>query len=222
LSFDRSHTALSTETGPAFGTRAGTVDLYMIPLGAGAHVVRISGKLFEAIAARLGHRKRCALYHSALVISVPEGRFVIEQAPVPDANGLQRGVVAEGAVGTRWARRFRIFRYEIRRWRGGTIGDITSAVASPIRVSDDLAVAQRILAVLPFIPTPVWGRDELGTGDMWNSNSVTSWALALGGTDVESIRFPPGGRAPGWRAGLVVAARHPEPTGPVARRCPDA
>ncbi|MCU1461111.1 MAG: hypothetical protein JWO37_1186 [Acidimicrobiales bacterium] len=36
----------------------------------------------------------------------------------------------------RWARRFRVFRYEIRRWRGGAIPDISYAVASPVRVAD--------------------------------------------------------------------------------------
>jgi len=43
--------------------------------------------------------------------------------------------------------------------------------------------------------------------EMWNSNSVVAWALAVGGADVCSLRPPPGGRAPGWNAGLVVAQR---------------
>jgi hypothetical protein len=64
-----------------------TVDLYWIPLGPGAHVVRMSGKLFEAISARLHRRRSCDLYHSALVVAVPDGRFVIEQTPVPRAKG---------------------------------------------------------------------------------------------------------------------------------------
>jgi hypothetical protein len=42
---------------------------------------------------------------------------------------------------------------------------------------------------------------------MWNSNSVTSWLLARGGIDAAEIPLPPDGRAPGWDAGLVVAAR---------------
>ena len=52
-------------------------------------------------------------------------------APIRDADGAQRGVVAEGAVGSRWARRFRIFRYEVRRWRDGVIPDVDEAVESP-------------------------------------------------------------------------------------------
>jgi hypothetical protein len=43
---------------------------------------------------------------------------------------------------------------------------------------------------------------------MWNSNSVISWLIARSGIDIESIRPPAGGRAPGWQAGLVVARRH--------------
>jgi hypothetical protein len=57
------------------------------------------------------------------------------------------------------------------------------------------------------VPTPVWGRDELGAGGMWNSNSTISWVLACSGLDVGSIPLPPGGRAPGWRAGVVIARR---------------
>ncbi len=68
------------------------VDLYWIPLGAGQHVVRLSGRLYEAICARLQRRPPCDLYHSALVVVVPKGRFVIEQTQVPGRGG-PRGVV---------------------------------------------------------------------------------------------------------------------------------
>jgi hypothetical protein len=184
-----------------------SVDLYWIPLGAGAHVVRLSGKVFEAISAFVHRRARCDLYHSALIVRVPEGHFVIEQAPVIDANGERRGVVAEGAVGTKWAGRFRLFRYEIRRWRDGRIPDANEAIASPVRLTNDLVLAESILSLLPSIPTPVWGRDELGAGEMWNSNSVVSWALTRGGVDIANVHPPSGGRAPGWHAGRVRAAR---------------
>ncbi len=193
-------------------TRA--VDLYWIPLGAGANVVRISGRLFEAASALVHGRPRCDLYHAALVITVPEGRYVVEQAPVPDRHGDRRGVVAQGPVGTRWAGHFRVFRYEIRRWCNGWIPDIDEAVASPVRVADDLDVARRVLDVLPSIPTPVWGRDEFDAGEMWNSNSVIAWVLARGGVDMAAISPPRRGRAPGWYAGLVVAA-HTQESGEV-------
>jgi hypothetical protein len=102
----------------------------------------------------------------------------------------------------------RLFRYEIRRWRHGWIPDVEEAVDSPRRLTDDEALAQCVLALVPEVPTAVWGRDELGTGDMWNSNSVIAWVLALAGIDAASIEPPAKGRAPGWRAGVVVAGRH--------------
>jgi len=176
-------------------------------LGAGADVVRISGKVFEAISALVQRRGRCDLYHSALVISLPEGRFVIEQAPIPDVHGETRGVVAEGPVGMRWAGRFRVFRYEVRCWREGLVPDIEAAIDSPVRLINDLDHARRVIDLLPSIPTPVWGRDELDAGEMWNSNSVASWVLARSGVTVSAIRPPSRGRAPGWKAGLAVAAR---------------
>ena len=57
------------------------IDLLWLPLGAGGHSVRLNGLVAEWVAARLAHRERCDLYHSGLVVRVPEGRFVIEQAP---------------------------------------------------------------------------------------------------------------------------------------------
>jgi hypothetical protein len=182
-----------------------TVDLYWIPLGAGQHVVRLSGKLFEAISARLQRRPICDLYHSALVVVVPEGRFTIEQAPVPDLHGERRGVVVEGPVGSRLAGGLRLFRYEIRRWREGVIPDLGEAVASPVRLSEDPVVARRIHDLVPSVPPLVWGRDEPHAGEMWNSNSVTAWLLATAGIDA-GVEPPSGGRAPGWRAGLRVAS----------------
>jgi hypothetical protein len=88
------------------------VELYWLPLGAGGHSVRLNGKVFEAVAARLQRRRPQGLYHAALVVTVPAGRFVIEQAPAW-AGGGERGVVAGGLVGVRWARTS-IFRYEVR------------------------------------------------------------------------------------------------------------
>ncbi|HXV33781.1 MAG TPA: hypothetical protein VD769_07205 [Gaiellaceae bacterium] len=183
------------------------VDLYWLPLGAGGQCVRLNGRVFEAVAARVGRRAPCDLYHSALELRVPDGRFVLEVAPVPSPRGEERGVVAGGAVGSRWAGRFRIFRYEVRRWRDGVIPDVAEAVESPRRLSADPEPAQRVLDLAPSVPTPVWGRDELGAGEMWNSNSVISWLLARAGLPIEEVHPPAGGRAPGWHAGLAVARR---------------
>jgi hypothetical protein len=186
---------------------AAGVDLYWLPLGAGGHSVRLNGLLYEALAARVQRRPVCDLYHSALQVELPEGTYVIEQAPVSNLSGTQRGVVAEGAVGSRWAGRLRIFRYEVRVWRDGRIPDVLDAVDSPRRLSDDEECARRVLDTVPRVPTPVWGRDELDTGEMWNSNAVIAWVIASSGISTESVQPPLGGRAPGWEAGLTVARR---------------
>lgn len=185
------------------------VDLYWLPLGAGdnTHCVRHNGRAFEWASARLEHRDRCDLYHAALEATVDGDRYVIEMTPVWGTDAPERGVVCEGPVGLRWLGRSRLFRYEVRCWRDGEIPDIAEAVGGAHRVSADEARASRLLAVAPGFPTATWGRDELGTGDMWNSNSLVAWLLARSGHDVGSLAPPPGGRAPGWTAGLVVAGR---------------
>jgi hypothetical protein len=183
-----------------------TVDLYWLPLGAGGHSVRVNGRIFETVSARLAKRPPCELYHAALIVDVPKGRFVVEQAPA-GRRGSDRGAVATGPVGARRAGRLRLFRYEVRCWRDGVIPDVAEAVESPRAVTHDVRSARRLLELVPAVPTPVWGRDELLTGEMWNSNSVISWLLASTGLLGEPIRPPAGGRAPGWDAGVVVAAR---------------
>jgi hypothetical protein len=183
----------------------GAVFLYWLPLGAGGHVVRWNGRVFEAVAARWGHRSANDLYHSALEVVVSRERWVIEMAPVWSGEATDRGVVQVGPVGLPLLGVSSLFRYEVRCWRGGSIPDADEAVASPVRLSCDAARAQRVLELVPEVPVLTWGRDELGAGDMWNSNSLISWLLARSGHDIERVELPPNGRAPGWRAGLVLA-----------------
>jgi hypothetical protein len=183
------------------------VDLYWIPLGAGGHLVRCNGIVYEAVSALIQHRPRCDVYHTALEILMPEGVYAVEMTPVPNRRGRERGVVAEGAVGIRGAGRVRIFRYEIRRWCEGAIPDLQYSVAGPVRVTDDPAIARRVLDLLPSVPTPTWGRDELRAGEMWSCNSVVSWTLTSAGLATDEVRLPPHGRAPGWHAGITVARR---------------
>jgi len=184
------------------------IDIYWLPLGAGGWFVRLNGRIYEAILALREHRRRLELYHSALEVRLPEGRFVIENAwPIPDADGISRGVVVEGPVGTSLLGRLRTFRYEVRRWRDGRIPDVALAVASPQHVSDDPYQARRLLDLVSSVPPMKWGRDERRTGDMWNSNSVVSWLLTRSGLAAEHIQPPEGGRAPGWRAGFELARR---------------
>lgn len=187
---------------------ADVLALYWVPLGAGTSVVRLSGRIYEAIGATLQRRARSALYHAALIARCDGDEVTVEVAPVPDGNGrVARGVVAEGAVGDRRLGRWRVFRYEVRCWSGGVIPDLAYAVASPAIVSTDTDRVTAVLDRLAAVPTPVWGRDELGLGDMWNSNSVVAWTLATSGLDIATLAPPTGGRAPGWRAGLELATR---------------
>jgi hypothetical protein len=179
-----------------------------VPLGAGGNSVRLNGLVFEAIAAWLQHRGRSDLYHSTLEVRLPEGRFIVEQAPAWGESG-ERGVVADGPVGIRAAGRFRLFRYEVRCWRDGVIPDVAEAVESPRGLTDEPLCARRLVDLVPQAPTPVWGRDELRADEMWNSNSLISWLIVRSGLDFEAIAPPIGGRAPGWRAGIVVARRQP-------------
>lgn len=183
------------------------VDLYWLPLGAGRYFVRLNGRVFEAGAALLERRARCDLYHSALEVQVPDGRYVIEMTPVLGYGGFDHGVVAGGVVGSRLLRSSSVFRYEIRCWRDGEIQDVAQAVESPRILTDDPEIAQRVLDLVPHVPTPTWGRDELRTENMWNSNSLISWLLVSAGLDISQVPLPIGGRAPGWGAGVAVATR---------------
>jgi hypothetical protein len=192
--------------------RGGSIRLYWIPLGAGHNSVRINGIIYEAVTCIFERRARRDLYHSVLDIELRSGRYWVEMTPVPDGRGTARGVVAEGPVGMRALGGLRLFRYEIRRWLDGVVPDLDYAVAGPMSVTDDELTAQRVFDLLPSVPTLVWGRDELGLGEMWSCNSVISWALASAGIDVENVTLPANARAPGWRAGLLVAQqeRHDE------------
>ena len=75
------------------------VDLYWIPLGAGGHCVRFNGRVYEAIKAIGAHRRRCDLYHAAVVVELYGERYMIEVAPSPDGDAASRAVVGTGPVG---------------------------------------------------------------------------------------------------------------------------
>jgi hypothetical protein len=191
--------------------RRAAVDLYWIPLGAGGHSVRLNGRVYEAVAAAVQRRPRCDLYHSALVVELDGDHYAIELAPSVAADPASRGVVARGPVGTRAAGRWRLFRYEVRCWRGGEIPDLAHAVGGACRLSTDRAAARRLLGFVSSVPRLTWGRDEIAAGEMWNCNSVIAWLLASAGLVTTTLRPPPGGRAPGWRAGVELAQRSAAP-----------
>jgi hypothetical protein len=56
-------------------------------------------------------------------------RHRVRGDPEPARGGT--GVVAQGSVGMSSLGRFRLFRCEIRRWRGGSIPDLAYAVSGP-------------------------------------------------------------------------------------------
>ena len=185
------------------------VALLWIPLGAGATVpvVHWNGLAFEAVAAWRGKRPRQALFHAALEVGGTAGGFVVEMTPAWGAGHTGEGAVATGPVGLRTLGRSRMFRYEVHCWRDGVIPDRAFAVGGPQTLSEDPSVGDVVISQVPRFPARVWGRDELGTGDMWNSNSLVAWLLAKSGTATDGLAPPGGGRAPGWTAGLVVARR---------------
>ena len=130
--------------------------------------------------------------------------------PIPDKDPTKRGVTVQGPVWSHWLGRFRMFRYEVRRWRGGSIADIAEAVGGPQRLTDDEAKARAVLEAAQTVPAKVSGRDVLHVGEMWNSNSVISWILTIAGIDASKIPPPAGGSAPGWRTGVIAAKQSPE------------
>ena len=133
------------------------VDLFWLPLGAGGRFVRSNGRFYEALAARLEHRERSPLYHSALEVHLGGDHYVIEQAPVWNMKDPERGVVCEGPVGARWVGRIRLFRYEVRRWRNGIIPDRSEALDSPLRLSTDATQARHVLDLVPAYRQPPGG-----------------------------------------------------------------
>jgi hypothetical protein len=187
-------------------TDGASIDLYWLPLGAGGRSVRWNGRIYEASAAALGRRPARDLYHSALVVMQRGDSYVVEMAPVWATNGENRGVVCVGPVGARWLGRYRAFCYEVRCWRDGYIPDVAAAVDSPQRVSNSPDQVAGLFDVVRLVPSLTWGRDEIGSSEMWNSNSLVSWLLAETGLDMTAIHPPAGGRAPGWHAGLALAA----------------
>lgn len=196
-------------TGDARPDPAAYVDLYWLPLGAGhgGALVRACGRLFETLGAARSGRTRRPLFHSALEVRVDGATWTIEMTPdwSPDRPG--REVVVRGPVGLAWLGRSRLFRYEVHRWHDGRIDDVACAVDSPQRLGTDPVRARALLALLSALPPATWGRDGQEAGEMWNSNSLTAWLLVRSGHPVVDLRPPDHGRAPGWSAGLVVAAR---------------
>ena len=191
---------------------ATAVLLYWLPLGAGGRLVRGNGRLYEAFAARRQHRAARDLYHSALEVRLAPTARDRDGAGVGAASP-DRGVVADGPVGSPSLGRLAAFRYEVRRWRMGIIPDVAEAVDSPRRHEQRPDQRADGAGARAAVPPPDLGARRARTGEMWNSNSLIAWLLARSGHDVAGVRPPPHGRAPGWQAGLILAARGQAPVG---------
>lgn len=191
------------------GEHPAAVALFWLPLGVGdnTHLVTVSGRIYEAVTARRDGRTPVPLFHSALQVRLGSRTWCIEMAPVWSERVPPSSVIGTGPVGVGGLGRWRLFRYEVRCWEGGRIPDLAWAVESPVPVSADPAIAVRTLVVIRDFPLATWGRDVFGVGEMWNSNSLTSWLLERSGAGSAGIRPPCGGRAPGWGAGVAVARR---------------
>src|SRR4051812_4512715 len=206
----RSLTARPRE--PDRATEDAGITLWWLPVGAGGHVVKHTSHWWEVLAALRDARAPQPLFHSALEVVTHGQRYLVEMAP--DWGGpkeTDRGVVATGPVGLRAGGRCRLFRYQVRCWHNGDLPDRNWAVGGPVIVTHDEATAQSLLRRVPEVPHLTWGRQVPATNDMCNSNSLVSWLLAGVGVPVGNLPPPMGGRAPGWIAGIAVAAAHHEP-----------
>ncbi|MFE4466763.1 hypothetical protein ACFRCR_16785 [Oerskovia sp. NPDC056781] len=180
------------------------VVLLWLPVGAGGNVVKHTSAWWERACAVVERRPPATLFHAALELRVDDVPYVIEMAPAWAGSSGERGVVATGPVGARWLGRSRWFRYEVRCWAHGVIPDRAFARSAPVVVTVDTTAVARVLATVSDVAPSTWGRRATGTSEMWNSNSLVSWVLARSGLPTSHLT-PPGGRVPGWKAGLEVA-----------------
>lgn len=195
-----------TVTGPDRDHHDARVVLWWIPVGAGGHLVRHTSRWWELVHAGLAHRRPRRLFHAALEVFVDGDRFVIEMAPAWAGSPTHdRGVVATGPVGLRFLGHSRLFRYEVRCWRSGTISDRRWAEGRT-ETAIDPGAARALLDRVAQVPALTWGRTVGSGGDMWNSNSLVAW-LVGGGVLGTADQLPPrDGWAPGWEAGREVLA----------------
>jgi hypothetical protein len=94
----------------------------------------------------------------------PCDRHDSKSPPSWDGDEASRGVVATGAVGSRYVGWLRLFRYEVRCGRDGVIPDLVEAVGEPGRLTSDPRVARRLLDLVAAVPR-VSGRDALKAGE---------------------------------------------------------
>ena len=150
---------------PGAGRRTSWIDLYWLPLGAGGRVVPRCGRAFERLSAAREHRAAQPLFHSALEVADEAPGYVDRDGSglVQRGPGARRGRRGAGRPSTaRPAPRLPV--------RGALLAGRPRSPTwpgrseSPQRLTDDAAVAARVLAQRSVVPALTWGRDELGLG----------------------------------------------------------
>lgn len=189
------------------GNLSASATLLWIPVGAGGHVVVHTSAWWEWYRATRERRPRQRLFHATLEVLADGIEHTIEMTPAWGSGHGFRGVVATGAVGSRWLGRFRLFRFEVRCWPGGVIPDRLFAVEPRYTWALTESEARQLLDTVASVPNHVWGRRVPGSVDMWNSNSLIAWLLETIPVNARAVLPPDGGRAPGWLAGIEVAGR---------------
>ena len=139
------------------------IDLHWIPLGAGGHSVRFNGIVYESLAASIQRRPRYNIYHSALELTLPDGVYTVEMTPVPNSRGWERGLIAEGPLGSSGRDDFGS---SVTRSAGGrTVSSQTWAMPCHRHcISPTARVVERAFGLLPAVPALTWGRDESRRG----------------------------------------------------------
>lgn len=182
-----------------------SVELLWLPVGAEtSRFQQASLRLWEAFEAARARRPRVALVHSALRVRTCDGTaYAIELTPAFQPTSVPPR--ATGPVGLRMLGRFQLFRWALQCTPGGAFPDEQWATGEPDVLATDCDTADSLLQLTSTIPRYTWGRRRPGTGEMWTSDSVVAWLLVRASIDVAGVGPPPGTRAPGWDAGLLVA-----------------
>ncbi len=190
-----------------------SVDLYWLPLGAGGRVVRWCGRLYESWAAWREHRDRAALFHAGLMLRLDDTAFAVEMGPVWNVTEPDRGVLLEGPSARGGSAVSGLPATRCGAGRAATFPDLARR-CDPVRTTHEPGtVAGRPGRAPAAAAAHTWGRDELGAGEMWNSNSAVAWhSRAPATTWTPSDRRPaagrPGGRPASCWPGAAVDPGH--------------
>lgn len=114
--------------------------------------MRFSGLIYEAIAAARRHGQRCKLFHPVLEIRLPHGGYFVEMAPTQTVRATAAASLRKDQ--SDFARSLYLLCSVMRCAAGETAGpaNLAYAVHSPLVVTDDARLAQRVFDILPAVP----------------------------------------------------------------------